>query len=447
MAAGVFGYLGYDMVRLMERLPADQAGPDRRARRHPDPPDHRGGLRRGAATRSPWSRRCARSRASSPSQAHGARRRAADRRWSTRSTPLLDKTPPAADLAALDGEPQLQHHAATNTARWWRRRRSTSAPATSSRSCCRSASRRRSRCRRSRSTARCAASTRRRSCVYLDFGDFSVVGSSPEILVRLRDGKVTIRPIAGTRPRGATPAEDQALEDELLADPKERAEHLMLLDLGRNDVGRVAEIGSVTRHRPVLHRALQPRHAHRLQRRGAARPQARRARRAGGGLPGRHGVGRAQGARDGDHRRAGEGEARPLCRLRRLFRRRRRHGHLHRAAHRAGQGRPHVRAGRRRHRRTTACRRASRPNASTRPRRCSAPPRRRAASPPGPAAGSDAVAGRLARPPLPSPARGEGKNAAPGRCRSGLVSRTPRQLSRTAMRPSTFGASVPRLRR
>lgn len=80
---------------------------------------------------------------------------------------------------------------------------------------------------------------------FLSFRDFAVTGSSPEILVRLRDGKVTIRPIAGTRPRGATPAEDQALERELLADPKERAEHLMLLDLGRNDAGRVAKIGSV----------------------------------------------------------------------------------------------------------------------------------------------------------------------------------------------------------
>jgi anthranilate synthase component I len=75
---------------------------------------------------------------------------------------------------------------------------------------------------------------------YLNFGDFQLAGSSPEILVRLRDGKITIRPIAGTRPRGATPAEDLALEQELIADPKERAEHLMLLDLGRNDVGRVA---------------------------------------------------------------------------------------------------------------------------------------------------------------------------------------------------------------
>jgi anthranilate synthase component 1 len=80
---------------------------------------------------------------------------------------------------------------------------------------------------------------------YLDFGGFAVVGSSPEILVRLRDGRVTIRPLAGTRPRGKDAAEDAALEKELLADEKERAEHLMLLDLGRNDVGRVARIGSV----------------------------------------------------------------------------------------------------------------------------------------------------------------------------------------------------------
>src|SRR5580692_3999320 len=80
---------------------------------------------------------------------------------------------------------------------------------------------------------------------FLDFGDFAIAGSSPEILVKATAGTVTNRPIAGTRPRGATPHEDQALEAELLADPKERAEHLMLLDLGRNDVGRVAEIGTV----------------------------------------------------------------------------------------------------------------------------------------------------------------------------------------------------------
>ncbi len=81
---------------------------------------------------------------------------------------------------------------------------------------------------------------------YLDFGDFQIVCSSPEILVRVRDGKVTIRPIAGTRPRGKSKAEDEALAAELLADEKECAEHLMLLDLGRNDVGRVAATASVS---------------------------------------------------------------------------------------------------------------------------------------------------------------------------------------------------------
>ncbi len=80
---------------------------------------------------------------------------------------------------------------------------------------------------------------------FFNFGGFQVVGASPEILVRVKDGKVTIRPIAGTRPRGNTPAEDKALEVDLLADKKECAEHLMLLDLGRNDVGRVAKIGTV----------------------------------------------------------------------------------------------------------------------------------------------------------------------------------------------------------
>lgn len=80
---------------------------------------------------------------------------------------------------------------------------------------------------------------------HLDWPGYAITGSSPEILVRARDGEVTIRPIAGTRPRGATDADDRALAEALLADPKERAEHLMLLDLGRNDVGRVAEAGSV----------------------------------------------------------------------------------------------------------------------------------------------------------------------------------------------------------
>ena len=80
---------------------------------------------------------------------------------------------------------------------------------------------------------------------FLDLGDFHIAGSSPEILTRLEDGEVTVRPIAGTRPRGKTTREDKLLELELLADPKELAEHLMLIDLGRNDVGRIAKTGSV----------------------------------------------------------------------------------------------------------------------------------------------------------------------------------------------------------
>ena len=80
---------------------------------------------------------------------------------------------------------------------------------------------------------------------YLNLGDFHVVGCSPEILARLENGEVTVRPIAGTRRRGHTPEEDVALEQELVSDPKEIAEHLMLIDLGRNDVGRVAQIGTV----------------------------------------------------------------------------------------------------------------------------------------------------------------------------------------------------------
>jgi anthranilate synthase component 1 len=93
---------------------------------------------------------------------------------------------------------------------------------------------------------------------FLDFGDFSVVGSSPEILVRLRDGRVTIRPIAGTRPRGATIAKDLELERDLLSDKKELAEHLMLLDLGRNDIGRVAKIGTVE----VIEKMVTERYSH-----------------------------------------------------------------------------------------------------------------------------------------------------------------------------------------
>ena len=137
---------------------------------------------------------------------------------------------------------------------------------------------------------------------FLDFGTFAVAGSSPEILVRVRGDRVELRPLAGTRPRGATASEDKALEAELLADPKERAEHLMLLDLGRNDVGRVASIGSVKGDRAIRHRALQSSDAHRLQCRRPSRSEIRRSRCAGRGFPRRHDIGCAEGSGHADHR-------------------------------------------------------------------------------------------------------------------------------------------------
>ena len=185
---------------------------------------------------------------------------------------------------------------------------------------------------------------------FLDFGGFAVVGSSPEVLVRLRDGMVTIRPLAGTRRRGATYDEDQALEAELLSDPKERAEHLMLLDLGRNDVGRVAEVGSVK----VTESFVIERFSHVMHISSNVEGKLRDGLDAldalVGGLSGRHAVGRTEGARDGDHRGTGTHPPQHLRRLYRLFRGKRHDGHLHRAAHRAGEGRGYVRAGRRRDR-------------------------------------------------------------------------------------------------
>src|SRR5262249_11203340 len=123
--------------------------------------------------------------------------------------------------------------------------RSTSPPGTFSKSCCRNVSRRRSNCRPLRSTGHCGGARQTPFFFFSPFAGFSIVGSSPEILVRVREGTVTVRPLAGTRPRGTTLQQDRALESELLADEKERAEHLMLLDLGRNDVGRVARTATV----------------------------------------------------------------------------------------------------------------------------------------------------------------------------------------------------------
>ncbi len=147
---------------------------------------------------------------------------------------------------------------------------------------------------------------------YFDFApiDMQVIGASPEMHVRLEDGVASVRPIAGTRRRGQTPAEDQALADELLADPKERAEHVMLIDLGRNDIGRVSEYGSVERARFDGRRAIQPRHAHRQPRRRADQARPGRVRPDAGDLPGGHSQRCAQGAGDGDYRGAGRPAAR-----------------------------------------------------------------------------------------------------------------------------------------
>jgi anthranilate synthase component 1 len=181
---------------------------------------------------------------------------------------------------------------------------------------------------------------------YFNFEDFHVVGASPEILVRLEGDVVTVRPIAGTRKRGATPEEDQALAAELLADEKERAEHVQLLDLGRNDAGRVAKTGTVKltenmiieRYSHVMH--IVSNVEGKLQARASTRSTCC------GHLPGRHRVRRAQGAGDGNHRRTRAGQARHLRRRGRLSRLQRRHGPGHRHPHRGGQGRQlHVQAG------------------------------------------------------------------------------------------------------
>ena len=393
MAAGLFGYLGYDMVRLMERLPAEP-GRARRARRHPGPADRDGGVRRGARRDLAGHARCARRPAFRAKAAYEAALARLERgHWRARAA----RCP---STAAADPD-----RASISSRRSRTRRRPSSRPMVAQRQGIHPGRRHlpggavaalRGALPAARLRALPLAAARQSGAVPVLPRLRRTSRSSarrPEILVRVRDGKVTIRPIAGTRPRGATAAEDKAHADELLADPKERAEHLMLLDLGRNDVGRVSEIGTVEvtdsffleRYSQVMHivsnveGTLDPRH------------DALDALVAG--FPGRHRLRRAEGARHGDHRRAGEGQARPLCRLHRLFRRQWRDGHLHRPAHRRGEGRAHVRRRPAPASSTTATPPPSSRNASTRPRRCSAPPRRPCASrAPREASDSDAAA-------------------------------------------------------
>ena len=157
---------------------------------------------------------------------------------------------------------------------------------------------------RSMCIVRCVRLIRRRTCFLLDFEGYSLVGASPEIHVRCEDRRVEIRPIAGTRPRGrATLEEDLALEKELLADPKERAEHVMLVDLARNDIGRVCDIRLGGGERPHDHRALQPCDAHRHAGGGQSHGGTHAVRPDPGDLPGGDALRRAEDSRDADHRR------------------------------------------------------------------------------------------------------------------------------------------------
>ena len=153
---------------------------------------------------------------------------------------------------------------------------------------------------------------------FLDFEDFQVVGASPEPLVTVSGRNVSTRPIAGTRPRGASADEDQRIAADLLADEKERAEHVMLVDLGRNDLGRVCEYGSVEVETFMSVETYS--HVIHIVSSVAGHAARGRQRRAGAALraAGRHAVGRAEGARDGDHRRARAGQARGLRRRGRL---------------------------------------------------------------------------------------------------------------------------------
>ena len=185
---------------------------------------------------------------------------------------------------------------------------------------------------------------------YLDLDGFQIVGASPELLVQVESGEVATHPIAGTRPRGDTPGEDLELEADLRADEKERAEHIMLVDLGRNDIGRVSVPGHSRGHAADGRGAVLPRHAPGVPREGQARLRLQLLRRAEGVLPGGDGVRRAQDQGHGDHRRAGAGQARPLRRRGRLLRLHGEHGHGDHNPYVGRQGRDRIRGGRGRHR-------------------------------------------------------------------------------------------------
>ena len=241
IAAGLFGYLGYDMIRLVERLPdvnPDPLGLPDAVLMRPSVVAVLDGVKGEVTVVAPaWT--------ASGLSARAAYAQAAERVMDALRD--LDRAPPAQrDLgeAAPVGEAQSNftkagYMAAVETAKDYIRKGDIFQVVPSQRWAQRFELPPFSLYRSLRRTNPSPF------MFFFNFGGFQVIGASPEILVRLRDGEVTIRPIAGTRPRGANPEEDKALELDLLADQKERAEHLMLLDLGRNDVGRVAKIGTV----------------------------------------------------------------------------------------------------------------------------------------------------------------------------------------------------------
>ncbi|HVY50946.1 MAG TPA: anthranilate synthase component I [Devosia sp.] len=239
-AAGIYGYLGYDMVRLMEELPDQHAAglglPDAILMRpsvlavfdtlkdelYLTAPVY---LRQGVSARQAWER------------AHGKIDEAIARL--SRTLPYAPSLPDLEGIAVTSNTTKAEYAAMVESAKEYIRAGDIFQVVLSQRFEAKFDL---------PPTALYRALRRTNPSPYmymLDFGDFAVAGSSPEILVKVEKGRVTIRPIAGTRKRGSTPTRDKELADELLSDPKELAEHLMLLDLGRNDVGRVARIGSV----------------------------------------------------------------------------------------------------------------------------------------------------------------------------------------------------------
>ena len=314
-AGGAVGFFGYDCVRAVERAARAQPRPGRPARHGAD------ALRRARRLRPPQA------------HDHDPRQRLRRRRRTSRPATSAPSTPIAEVRERLAGplprragtrrrrsrEFDAQHAARGASRRWSRASSSTSTPATPSRS--------------SRRSAGAAAVDVEPFSIYrglravnpspymyfLDFEDFQIVGASPEPLVTVTGGRVTTRPIAGTRPRGATPRRTRRSRDELLADEKERAEHVMLVDLGRNDLGRVCEYG--TRRGRDVHgrRDLLARDAHRLLASpGGCGPDVGAIDALRSVLPGGHALRRAEGPRDGDHRRARAGQARRLRRRGRL---------------------------------------------------------------------------------------------------------------------------------